>query len=1172
MARLEDLTVGAAVKGLRVGQVVTVVAATWHGRNTVNVVYRDEMGGTHSDVLFRDAEPSLEISEQTRPWSFDASPESFKLGLEAYRINLASLFDPTLAVHTSLVEPLPHQIMAVYGSMLRQQPLRFLLADDPGAGKTIMAGLLIKELIIRGDLQRCLIICPGSLGEQWQDELFEKFNLEFELATNDKLQAARSGNWFNENDRCIGRIDKLARNEDCQNMLEVCEWDLVIVDEAHKMSATYFGGDAKYTKRYRLGQLVSGTTRHFLLMTATPHNGKEQDFQLFMALLDGDRFEGRFRDGAHVSDARDLMRRMTKEQLLRFDGSKLFPERVASTIKYELSDEESALYAAVTDYVKNEFNRAAKLEDGRKGTVGFALTILQRRLASSPDAIYQSLLRRRERLESQLREARELKRGGSTDLFRKYRLPNLTEDDLDDMDDLPEEEMEELEAKVINGATSAQTIAELELEIQMLQQLEAMADSIRRSGRDTKWSELSALLQDNPEMFTAHGQRRKLVIFTEHKDTLQYLHRQIESLLGNPEAIVIIRGGMGREQRRNAEEAFRSDPDVAVLLATDAAGEGINLQRGHLMVNYDLPWNPNRLEQRFGRIHRIGQTEVCHLWNLVAHNTREGDVYVRLLDKLDAARQALGGSVFDVLGRVFEGHQLRQLMIDAVRYGDSTEVKTRLLEKVDNAASQQHIRQLIEDEALSKDSMDVRRVQKVREDMERRELMRLQPHYIKQFFEPAFASLGGKLSQREPKLYEIRHVPAVIRARDRQIGRRAPVQPRYERLTFDKTLASSKVPFICPGHPLLDATLDVVLEQNRSLLRQGAVLIDPIDLSEAPKALVVLEHTIRDNESNTHGTNRVISREAQFVTISEDGQARQAGFAPHIDYDLPTKEELQLVKPLLDAAWLRNHIEDAAKSYALQHIVPEHRQRVESERKSRLEKTRVQVKRRLLHEINHWDNRAQDLKLKEKSGKQPKMNSIQAQRRAEDLQARLDARLAEIDRQLQLSTGMPSVQAGAFVVPRGLMNKLKREHGIDVPDGNTLSAADTATIDRLAVEAVIAAERKLGREPIEMPHNNPGFDIESFLLDEDGQRTGEILFIEVKGKTVGKDTVTISSNQINYSLNKPEHFLLAIVPIENGLAAEPRYVRQPFQQSPESTVRSINYELAELLVRSTPPC
>src|SRR5579863_2224621 len=402
MTRLEELTPSAAVSGILPDSLVTVVSVQWFGTQALELTYKGPTGRVANELLYRPDEPRLEVVEQGRPWSFDGDGSTFRLVSEAHRIRLAHLFDPVLAVHTSLVEPLPHQITAVYEAMLPRQPLRFLLADDPGAGKTIMAGLLIKELIARGDLQRCLVVCPGSLAEQWQDELYRRFQLSFEILTNDKLEAARTGNWFLETNLVIARLDKLSRNEDVQQKLQApdCRWDLIVCDEAHKMSATVFGGETKYTKRYRLGQLLSTLTRHFLLMTATPHNGKEADFQLFMALLDGDRFEGRFRDGVHVAGASDLMRRLTKEELLKFDATPLFPERIAHTVRYKLSDLEAQLYERVTSYVRDEFNRADALgNEGRKGTVGFALTILQRRLASSPEAIYQSLRRRKERLE-----------------------------------------------------------------------------------------------------------------------------------------------------------------------------------------------------------------------------------------------------------------------------------------------------------------------------------------------------------------------------------------------------------------------------------------------------------------------------------------------------------------------------------------------------------------------------------------------------------------------------------------------------------------------------------------------------------------------------------------------------------------------------------------------------
>jgi SNF2 family DNA or RNA helicase len=1189
--RLEDLRPNASVRGILPDCLVSVVGVQWFGSEALELTYKDPAGRVANQLLYRHDEPRLEIVEQGRPWSFDGDGALFRLVSEAHRIRLAHLFDPVLAVHTSLVDPLPHQITAVYESMLPRQPLRFLLADDPGAGKTIMAGLLIKELIARGDLHRCLVVCPGSLAEQWQDELYRRFQLPFEILTTDKLEAARTGNWFLENNLVIARLDKLSRNEDVQAKLNAsdCRWDLVVCDEAHKMSATFFGGEVKYTKRYKLGLLLSATTRHFLLLTATPHNGKEEDFQLFMALLDGDRFEGRFRDGVHTADVTDLMRRMVKETLVKFDGTPLFPERIAYTVPYKLSDAEARLYKEVTDYVREEFNRAEALEnDKRAGTVGFALTILQRRLASSPEAIYQSLRRRRERLEKRLREMQVLERGAVLQALTAG-TSTLDEDAFEDLDEAPDNEVEAAEEQVLDQATAARTIDELRAEIATLGRLESLAISVRRSAEDRKWRELARLLSE--EIFTPAGLNlrvaepsppygnvipkptpspsHKLVIFTEHRDTLNYLEERITTLLGRKEAVVVIHGSLGREERRKAQEAFLHDPEVKVLIATDAAGEGINLQRAHLMVNYDLPWNPNRIEQRFGRIHRIGQTEVCHLWNLVAVETREGDVYHTLLEKLEEARRALGGQVFDVLGKLqFEGKPLRELLIEAVRYGEKPEVRARLTRVIENAVDRTKIQDLLEERALVHDAMDPSRLARVREEMERAEARRLQPHYIESFFLEAFKRLGGAVRQREPRRFEVSHVPAPVRARDRLVGIGEPVLPRYERIVFEKSLIAPQgqplAAFVCPGHPLLDATLDLVLERHRDLLRRGTVLVDERDPGTSPRVLFYLEHAIQDASLTRTGERRTISKRMLYVELDAWGNARHLHYAPYLDYR-PLRENEPQFQAILDhpeSAWITRGLEQKALGHAIAHVVPEHLDEVRSRRLQWIEKVRAAVKDRLTKEIAYWDHRAEELRLKEQAGKTGfRLNSQEARRRADDLQARLQKRMGELDLEAQVSALPPVVLGGLVVVPMGLLRAMTGQ-----PLGAPATPVDTQAVAARARAIVMEVERGLGYEPVDREHEKLGYDIES-----KDPRTGKLRFLEVKGRDERADSITVTRNEILYSLNKPHDFILAIVEFCSDGTHRVQYVRQPFRREPDFGVTSVNYDFSELLARAEAP-
>lgn len=1176
MAKLEDVRKDATVRGIITGELVSVIDIKWHGAEALEVVFRDSSGKHDSQILFRDRESTIDVITSGQLWSFRADGALLKLASEAHRIRLAYLFDPLLAVHTSLVRPLPHQISAVYESMLPRQPLRFLLADDPGAGKTVMAGLLIKELLARGDLQRCLIVCPGSLVEQWQDELYSKFGLAFEILTTDKIESARTGNWFGENNLVICRLDKLSRNEELKDKLRATDWDLVVCDEAHKMSASEFGGEIKYTKRFQLGRLLSEVSRHFLLMTATPHNGKQIDFELFLSLLDGDRFEGVHREGVHASDPSDLMRRLVKEQLVTFEGTALFPERIAYTVSYELSELEVELYAQVTDYVRTEFNRADALHnDGRKGTVGFALTILQRRLASSPAAIHESLRRRRERLESRLREVRLLGRAGhSTDIPNP--IMDLSNEELEDFDDLPEEELEVQENEFVDQATASKTVAELQIEIDILKGLEALSQKVIRSGTDRKWDEVSKILSENALVRDANGNWRKIIIFTEHRDTLNYLQTKISTLLGRSEAVVVIHGGVARETRKDAENRFLNDPDVKILIATDAAGEGVNLQRAHLMINYDLPWNPNRIEQRFGRIHRIGQTEVCHLWNLVAKDTREGDVYLQLLHKLEDAREALQGKVFDVLGKLtFDSRNLKDLMIEAIRYGDQPEVKARLSQVIDKSVNKERLQELLQDHAIGHDTMDSLKVRDIRDQMERAEARKLQPHFIEGFFLAAFQNLGGQVHERETRRFQINHVPSEIRRRDRVIGRGQAVLQKYERVAFDKDLLNingkPRAEFVCPGHALLDSTMDIVLEKYRDLLKQGAVLFDENDFETKPRLLIYLEHSIQDGRVDRNGNRRICSRRLQFIDALIDiqttgeavsGEFRNAGFAPFLDFRPLTDLETTTLQP-----WFEKHVrtlsapEQSAISYAITHLVPEHIQEVRSRLDIRIEKTIRAVHERLTKEIAHWDHRAEQIKLQEVAGKTPKLNSLKAAQRAEDLRVRYQRRMDELKQEKAVAPQSPVVIGCALVIPKGLFASINGE-----PETVAANLArETKRIEDLAMNAVMNAERALGNSPKDVSSEKCGYDIES------KDKRGELRFIEVKGRSVGASTVTVTKNEIIRGLNCPDRFILAIVEVEGPVARTPKYIRLPFSKEPEFETTSVNFDLGKLLSKATEP-
>jgi superfamily II DNA or RNA helicase len=1135
---LHEFKPGLRLSGLVAAGPVTIIAVEPHGEGIVNVVFRLDDGQIADRLITADDAAGVELASGDR-WTFDADGAAFKLASEARRIQLAHLFDPFAGVASSTIQPLPHQIEAVYGRLLPQQPLRFLLADDPGAGKTIMSGLFIRELLLRGDLDRCLVIAPGSLVEQWQEELDDKFGIRFRIMSRDLVEAARTGNPFQEENLLIARVDQLARSEELQAKLSVTDWDLVIVDEAHKMSAHLYGDEVTRTLRFQLGELVRDRTRNLLLLTATPHNGSNDDFLLFMSLLDPDRFAGRLRHDKKLPDVSDVMRRYVKENLLTFEGKRLFRERRAMTVKYDLSDPEQRLYDEVTAYVQDGMGRAQAMQDGgdrRRGlAVGFALAALQRRLASSPEAIFQSLRRRREKLSTQLIAAQQ---AGELESARTVG-GRLSDPDGFDTDDFDDEEFEKLEDEAIENAMSAESMEELEKEIARLSYLDSLAAGVRSSGEDRKWVELRKILQSDE--FNPPGEPRKLIVFSEHRDTLNYLEGRIKTLLGKPEAVVSIHGGIRRDDRRRVQDAFRNDPSVKILVATDAAGEGVNLQRANLMVNYDLPWNPNRIEQRFGRIHRIGQEQVCHLWNLVAHGTREGLVFERLFAKIEQQRNVYGDQIYDVLGDSEINRSLQELLLEAIQYGKAPDVQARVDEVID-AQIGERLKVVLDERALAANVLDQSGIHEIRHRMEEALARKLQPGFVQAFFSAALDDLGGRIAPREAGRFEITRIPATVRSHARQAAAGGPIQAAYERVAFDKDCVAGgtdgiRAELVSPGHPLLHAVIDTTLERYGSTLAAGTTFIDPGDAGDTIRVLIYLEHTITDGRIE-HGARKVASRRFQFVEVRADGDVVDPGAEPYLNYQ-PTGEDDRAFLQDLEIAWANDGIELTARSWATANLATPHFSEIADVTKARITRTRRAVEERLNSEIRYWDARAAELKQQELHGKKPRLNSGRARQRADDLEARKAHRLRQLDIEADLVNHAPTVVAAALVLPQGLIDRLRGDTGAAIdPD----VAAET---DRRAVTAVIAAEELLGRIPVEQHHNNPGFDI----LSED-PRTGVIYQIEVKGYRPATPEIKVRARQVRQAKQNPDRFRLAVVRVPDEVEGDPvvSYFIRPFDQ------------------------
>lgn len=1132
---VDDLRAGRRLIGL-CEHPVDIIQSTPTGDGTI-LVYRHPRGDIDESILFSDDLAGLSVSDSRTSQLFTGDAEEFRLAAEALRIHTAGLHDPMVAVTSSDIQPLPHQIRAVYEEMLPRIPLHFLLADDPGAGKTIMAGLYIKELILRGDVDRCLIVCPGGLAPQWQEELREKFGLHFHILAPGTAENSRTGNPFKDHDLLIVRMDAVARSdEELLPLLEGTEWDLTVVDEAHRMSASSgFRKELKKTRRFQLGESLRDISRSLLLMTATPHNGDNEAFQAFLSLLDPDRFEGAFQAGTDVGtvDTSGLMRRMVKEELLTFDGRPLFPERVAVTVPYQLSEPENRLYQDVTQYVRTEMKRAeGAMSNADSRAVGFALTVLQRRLASSPYAIYHSLQRRLDKLESYRSEMELASREGRNLLWTgrgfvgtaAARAADVVADAYADALDVAAGDLEEAEDTiVISPATAAQNLPELDRELGELRHLVSTAHTVVTSGEDRKWSELRRIITEETLTNDATGERRKLIIFTEHRDTLDYLVGRIRTSTGSE--VVSIHGGTSRLDRQRIKANFTNDDRVQYLVATDAAGEGLNLQAAYLMVNYDLPWNPNRIEQRFGRIHRIGQRHVCQLWNLVADETREGAVYKRLLEKMETQRAALGTRVFDVLGDAFQDRSLKDLIMDAVIYIDDP-ARQEEIDRIIDAEVAHGLDDLMQERALATETFTRKDLEHLRDQMDAARARKLQPHYIAQFFRRALEYHGGRYIPKTKGTAAVRRLPRSVL--DWARGHAVPVADRYDRVTFEPAVADAddRAELVTPGHPMFDALVDLTASQLRETLETGTVLVDPTDEGTTPWMLAATELEVKD------GTGTAQHREFAYTRLNPDLSVEDAGMAPYLDFDpLPDKvsAEEAAAAAAQESSWLSvdpsSTVRQQITSTRVRDVLNATRDRLLPE----LDREQELVSRRLNAQMDYLAVKAAEAQGQQQlfdagEAKKPPAQSYSAlMNQVRTLDSRLRERLDLIARRRRLRPSPPTVAARALVIPKGLLRVIT---GVDA-DEVARHAKDTEEVDRRAVAAVMTVERRLGRIPTEMPHNNPGYDISS----RPGDSVEPSVIIEVKGRIAGADEFSITHREVMTGKNTTKDHRLALVEV-----------------------------------------
>ena len=1085
-------------------------ASLFADRIRLSVRTRD--GQTKQTTVFANALATY--LEQSDVISDDqVNPLDLFLLVESVRIRLAYSFDPFFAVSLSGVQALPHQLQAVYERMLPQARLRFLLADDPGAGKTIMAGLLLKELKLRGVINYVLILTPAPLTIQWKDELYNKFDETFEIVNSEMVSSSVGGNIWDRYRQCIASID-FAKQDSIIRSLEQIPWDIVIIDEAHKCAARSQGEKVVKTRRYHLAERLSASAERVLLLTATPHSGNADQFAHFLRLLDADQFPDPRYDGLQLDrkileDAREGGRdqwflRRIKEELRDNKGSPLFTKRHVATVPFTLTVAEKQLYEHITSYI-NHFLPYQQGGGARRNSVALARTVLQRRLASSLNAIHSSLKRRANHFSDILHELDRLPASEHEKVLQKYRLLAVsgTEDDerdSGDLDDMQDEAMESFFA--------SQRVEQLRLEVQELGRLVDEATRVMESGEESKLRALRACLEGAQFSELTDG-RGKLLIFTEHRDTLDYLRRHLKEWSYRT---CEIHGGMNAALRREAADRFRQDAQVCI--ATEAAGEGINLQFCHLMINYDIPWNPNRLEQRMGRIHRIGQESDVYIFNFVSTNTIEGEILHQLFLKLEEIRGQLGERVFDVVGQLLALNDLR--LEDVLREAAFNPARLEAYKEQIEQLSPGQLLQLEQATgvALATSQVDLTWVHGT--DVRSQEL-RLMPEYVEKFFLRAAERVGMKVRLRADGLYAIEHVP--LRLRDphlptaRMYG--IPAQ-EYRKVTFNKDILQRvehvDAVLLSPGHPLFTALNATLLIELEAVQGQSAIFVDP-RVSENYK-VHFFEIQIDSEEPATgerRGNISDVRTQMLYSTLVaiQDGPKGLEQVPADLLHDLtPLPENATIEEGAIPELPSPQEIVQLEQWVSVMVQFPLKEQQA-TERQRLLQIRREYVDKLFTEQSRRVQRRYIDLSQRMSKGDETaRIARDDADRRYKELRQRHREKLAELDRLRVVREGAVRYLGTAQVVPVSMTSL-----AFQLEEQNNISSAALVRddeIEQIGMDYVMNYERVRGWQPedISKLHDGSGFDIRSTQPE-----TGALRRIEVKSRAGDEQFIQLTPNE-----------------------------------------------------------